>query len=149
MPTLATVVVHGTLTARSHYRYQFTPKHHGADQQAAQWLPALTLEEEFAVFDDADEHDLTDDAGELYGLRRDGEGGLLPVGVWDEQIAEFPFAGDGQAWRGYPGYPLVEMGPANRRGERSRPARVVFDKMLRAGLISRSQRQRLLKGRLA
>jgi hypothetical protein len=36
MPTLSTVVVHGTLTARSHYQYHFTPKHHGAEPNAAQ-----------------------------------------------------------------------------------------------------------------
>jgi hypothetical protein len=43
----------------------------------------------------------------------------------------------------------VELGPKNRRGQKCRPPKVVFDKMLRAGLITRNQRQRLLKGKHA
>jgi hypothetical protein len=73
MPTLSELVVHETLTRRSEYRYQFIPKHHGADRDAAEWRPELTLEEEFAVFNLADEHDLSDDEGQLYGLVQEGE----------------------------------------------------------------------------
>jgi hypothetical protein len=105
MPTLSTVVVHGTLTARSRYQYQFTPKHHGADPNAAQWLPALSLDDEFSVFDGADEHELSDEDGNLYGVRTDGEGGLRYIGTWNQQVAEFPVARAGEAWHGYPLYP--------------------------------------------
>lgn len=38
-PTLAEIVEHPVRTAARSYRYQFTPKHHGADRDAAQWLP--------------------------------------------------------------------------------------------------------------
>jgi hypothetical protein len=149
MPTLSEVVVHETLTNRSDYQYQFTPKHHGADPNAAQWLPELTLEEEFAVFDLADEHELSDEDGQRYGLRLEGGDGLRYIGIWDEQIAEFPVARQGEPWHGYPVYPLVELGPQNRRGQKCRPQKAVFDKMLRAGIITRNQRQRLLKGKHA
>jgi hypothetical protein len=89
MPTLTEVVVHERRTRRSEYTYQSTPKHHGADATAAQWLPALTLDQEFDVFDFADEHELSDDRDRLYGLRLDQEGGLHYIGVWHEQVAEF------------------------------------------------------------
>ncbi len=148
MPTLSEVVVHEARTGRSEFRYQFTPKHHGADRNAAQWRPELTLEEEFAVFDLADEHGLSDDDGQLYGLKQEGDG-LCYLGIWDEQIAEFPSARESEAWHGYPVYPLVETGPMNRRGQKCRPQKEVFQKMARAGLITRNQRQRLLKGKHA
>jgi hypothetical protein len=145
MPTLSDIFVHDGETTRSGYRYHCTPKHHGQDPNAAQWLPALTLDEEFAIFNAADEHDLSDEGGQLYGVQQQGEG-LGYIGIWHEQVAEFPFAREGEAWHGYPVYPLVDEGPEYRRGERSRPAGIVFSKMVRAGLISPSQRRRLMKG---
>jgi len=149
MPTLAGVVEHTGTTARSAYRYQFTPKHHGADQNAAQWLPDLSLEQEFSIFDEADQHELCDEDGNLYGVLRTANGDLEYIGVWDEQVAEFPVARTGTAWHGYPVYPLAEIGPVNRRGQSGGPAKVVFDKMLHAGVIGRQQRGRLLKGKHA
>jgi hypothetical protein len=146
MPTLATVAVHETLTTRSSYQYQFTPKHHGADANAAQWLPSLGLDEEFSVFDGADDHELSDEGGNLYGVLPDENGDLQYVGTWNQQVAEFPASGAGEAWHGYPLYPLVELGPENRRGEKGRPPKAIFDKMTRAGIITRRQRRRLLKG---
>src|SRR4051794_5045763 len=92
MPTLTTVVVHETRTGRSNHSYQFTPKHHGADVTAAQWLPSISLEEEFAIFDEADERDISDKDGNLYGVQQDAEGGLRCVGMWNEQVAEYPVA---------------------------------------------------------
>jgi hypothetical protein len=146
MPTLATVILHDTVTNRSHYQYQFTPKHHGADANAAQWLPSLSLEEEFAVFDAADEHEISDDLGRLYGVQADGEDGLRYLGTWNQQVAEFPRAREGEAWHGYPLYPLKELGPEDRRGEKNRPAKEVFDGLVHAGLITLRQRRRLMKG---
>jgi hypothetical protein len=81
MPTLTEVVVHGRRTTRREYQYQFTPKHHGANASAAQWLPELSLDEEFDIFDAADEHDLSDDDGRLYGVQGEGRRELLaPTG---------------------------------------------------------------------
>src|SRR5215813_2426661 len=84
MPTLATIVIHAQATRRSGYQYQFTPKHHGADPDAAQWLPSLRLEEEFAVFDLADEHELADKDGRLYGVLRNAEGEFRDLGTWQQ-----------------------------------------------------------------
>jgi hypothetical protein len=104
------------------------------------------LEEEFSVFDGAETHEVSDVDGNLYGVLPDGEGDLRYIGTWNQQVAEFPLARPGEAWHGYPLYPLVELGPVNRRGEKGRPAKKLFDTMARAGIITSRQRRRLLKG---
>lgn len=149
MPTLSEIAVHDQRTQRSAYQYQFTPKHHGAVAGTAQWLPELTLAEEFAVFDTADLHELSDDDGNLYGLARTEDGGLRYLGTWNQQLAEFPVAREGEPWHGYPLYPVNDDAPENRRGQKHRPAKEVFAKMRNAGLITRSQRKRLMKGKHA
>jgi hypothetical protein len=146
MPTLATVVVHETLTGRNRYQYQSTPKHHGADAAAAQWLPKLTLEEEFAVFNLADQNELADEDGRLYGVLRIGENDLRDVGTWQQQIAEFPLASEGTPWHGYPIWAINQDGPSNRAAQKMRPAKIVFQRMETAGLITKRQRKRLYKG---
>jgi hypothetical protein len=107
----------------------------------------LTPEEEFSVFDTADWHDLSDDRQWLYGVLRAEDGELRILGTWDQQVAAFPAADEGQPWHGYPLYPLNELGPTNRRGERHRPAKEVFAKMEQAGLITARQRKRLYNKR--
>jgi hypothetical protein len=109
MPTLAVIVVHGQPTRRSAYRYQFTPKHHGGDTNAAQWLPGLGLDEEFRVCNAADEHDLSDDAGRLYGVLTATEDVLHFIGTLNQQVAEFPVAREGEPWHGYLIYPPDEL----------------------------------------
>lgn len=146
MPTLSLIVVHSEVTERSHYAYQFTPKHHGAVPGAAQWLPSLSLDEEFHVFNVADRESLCDNRGWLYGMHKVGDE-LVDLGTWSQQIAEFPAATAGQAWHGYPIWAVNdELAPDNRRGQKMRPDRTVFDKMEAAGMLTKRQRRRLLKG---
>jgi hypothetical protein len=136
---------HAQPTHRSRYRYVFTAKHHGGGpKDAAQW--SVSLDEEFCVFDRADLHELIDDRGWLYGVLPDGDGKLRELGTWKQQIAEFPAAADGQPWHGYPLWPLNDLGPENRRGEKLRPSKAVFLRMEHVGLISRRDRKRLFKG---
>jgi len=145
MPTLPNDQLHPTPTQRSGYQYLFTTKHHGADLQAAQWLPELLLEEEFAVFDRADQLEIADGDGWLYGVQPEGSG-LRELGTWSQQLAAFPHARLGEAWHGYPLMPLNERAPQNRRGEKMRPSKAVFLKMELAGVITTAQRKRLMKG---
>lgn len=139
-------VEHPQSTRRSQYRYIFTGKHHGGDRAAARWHPELNHDAEFSVFDNADFHDLSDERGWLYGVLRDEEDGLRHLGTWNQQMAEYPLANEGQPWHGYPLWPLKELGPENRRGEKMRPAKDVFLKMEQAHLISQRERKRLFKG---
>jgi hypothetical protein len=145
MPTLANLEQHPAVTDRNRYSYQFTPKHHGSDPGAAQWLPSLTLDEEFAVFNTADEHELADDRGWLYGIRP-LDNGLQVLGTRGQQIAEFPSARAGEAWHGYPIWAVNNQAPSNIRGEKMRPDKEVFLKMERVGLLTVRQRKRLYKG---
>lgn len=133
------------MTERSRYGYEFTPKHHGAVPGAAQWLPSLSYDDEFQVFNVADREDLSDGRGWLYGVRKVADE-LLDLGTWCQQVAEFPSASAGQAWHGYPIWSVSELAPGNRRGHRMRPDRTVFDKMEAAGMLTKRQRRRLLKG---
>lgn len=130
---------------RNGKRYLFSGKHHGGDRNAAQWLPTLSHDEEFTVFDTADFHDISDE-GWLYGVRIGPRGDVLELGTWGQQIAEFPFARDNEAWHGYPLWPLKVAGPPNRKGEKHRPAKNVFLKMEAEGLIDTRDRRCLQKG---
>ena len=141
--------IHPIPTRRSGYRYQFYDKHHGRGARrsdAARWLPSLSRQEEFAVFDTADWHEIADERGWLYGVRAKDAAGVIPdLGTRGEQIAEFPFARPNETWHGYPLWPLSEEGPANRRGEKARPSKEVFLRMEAEGLLTPRERKRLLK----
>jgi hypothetical protein len=142
--------IHPVPTRRSGHRYLFYDKHHGrGGSDAAQWLPSLTQQEEFDIFDTADEHEFSDDRGWLYGIGRDGEGNVLALGTWGQQVAEFPQARAEEAWHGYPLWPLKKLGPQNRKGERQRPSKRVFLRMEEAGLLTSRDRKRLYKGDFA
>src|SRR5882724_2866430 len=126
MPTMAAVVVSGTVTTRSKYQYQFTPKHHGADKKAAQWVSSLTLDEEFAVFNMADENDFADVNANLYGIERIGADDLRVLGTRGEQVARFPATAQNQPWHGYPAWALAG---GNRAGDDMKPTKAVLDRM--------------------
>ncbi len=141
--------IHPAPTRRSRHRYLFYVKHHGRSGDAAQWLPTLTQDQEFAVFDTADFHDLSNDRNWLYGLRNDPDGEVLEIGTDGQQIAEFPRARPNEPWHGYPLYPLNDSGPQNRQGQKQRPEPGVLKKMQDAGLLTAAQRTRLMKGKYA
>jgi hypothetical protein len=147
MPTLAAIFDHPNPTPTSGYRYQSTPKHHGADRAAAQWLPNLTLEEEFAVFEFADEHNIGAANGYLYGVQPDADGGLRDLGTWTQQMAEFPPAKNPSPWHGYPIWAVNdENAPSNRASEEMRPPREVFRRLVELDFISLAKSRRLNKG---
>lgn len=137
--------LHSEQTHRSGFSYLFSDKHHGGDRNAARWSLELSEAEEFSVFDNADLHDISDDRQYLYGVLRMGDV-LRKLGTLKQQVAEFPHADEGQPWHGYPHYPLQEVGPPNRRGEKCRPEKIVFEIMERVGLLTKRHRKRLMKG---
>lgn len=107
------------------------------DKTAAQWLPSLTLNEEFAVFDGADANTISDEQGNPYGAERIGAEGLRELGTSGEQVAKFPVAAPNQAWHGYPAWPLT--------GRNRSPGKAVFEQMEQRGLINKRGRKRLGK----
>ena len=139
--------IHPSATRRSEYRYLFSSKHHGhGGSDAAQWLPTLSPDAEFSVFDTADFHGVSDEGGSLYGVLIDENRKISSLGTGYQQVAKFPSARLGEPWHGYPLWPLGEETPPNRRGEKHRPSKVVFLKMETAGLLSARDRKRLWKG---
>ena len=138
--------IHPSATRRSEYRYLFSSKHHGhGGSDAAQWLPTLSPDAEFSVFETADFHGVSDEGGSLFGVLIENRE-VLSLGTQDQQIAKFPSARPGEPWHGYPLWPLREEPPIERRGEKHRPSKDVFLKMETAGLLSARDRKRLMKG---
>jgi hypothetical protein len=82
-------VEHSASTRRSGYRYLFLAKHHGGDVKAAMWLPSISRQVEFSIFDHCDLHQIADERGWIYGILMDDDGDLSEIGTWDEQVAEF------------------------------------------------------------
>ncbi|MBI3823527.1 MAG: hypothetical protein HY289_12730 [Planctomycetes bacterium] len=141
---------HSATTRKNKYRYCFTSKHHGGGtSEDAQWHPQLSRDEEFAVFDEADYRDISDDNGWFYGVLCSEERQLRDLGTWSQQVAEFPKANVGVPWHGYPIWAVNSDAPSNRAGEKMRPPKSVFLKLETVGLITKQQRKRLLKGQHA
>ena len=138
--------LHPATAQRSGYQYFFYSKHHQAgNSQDAQWDAGLTQNEEFAVFDLADRHDLSNPNGDLFGLHLGPGSKPLELGTRGEFVAEFPVAVAGQPWHGYPCFPI-----ASRRRAHTRKPHVPIDalkKMQQAGLLTRAQASRLKKGK--
>ncbi|MHB1559133.1 MAG: hypothetical protein ACYC61_16900 [Isosphaeraceae bacterium] len=129
------------------YRYFFYDKHHKAGySEDAQWLPQMTHDEEFAVFELAVDRDLSNDKGDLYGLRLGPEGEVMILGTREEEVAEFPLAEAGHAWHGYPAWPIMRL-DRDRQQRKYPPPREVLAKMKDAGLITESKRRRLAGGK--
>lgn len=148
MPSVQSDTEHPVPTSRRGLIYLFTPKHHGGNASASCWLTELTFDEEFAIFDRADEHQVEDSAGNLYGYQvlEASNRHLRDLGSWSQQMAEYPVQRPGSPWHGYPIWPIASMAPPQYQGQRCRPERQVFDRMVELGDITIGQRKRLKKG---
>ena len=136
--------VHPKVTDNSGYGYFFYTKHHAVGKSSdAQWLPTISHDEEFAVFNLADILTLANRNGDLFGLRRDEQGKILYVGTGDEQIAEFPFARENELWHGIPMWPILE---GNDR-KRTVVPRQALHRMVEVGLLTKSKMGRLAGGK--
>jgi hypothetical protein len=143
--------IHTDRTRLSGLSYCFTPKHHGRGSVSdACWLRDLPRAEEFAVLEMADWHQLADASGNLYGLLiRDtaGKRELLELGTRHEQIARFWAESADNHWHGHPLWRVQERGSLNRSGQDYRPPRLVFDRMVEAGILNKTQAGRLNAGK--
>ena len=142
--------LHPRRSERSHHQYFFYDKHHKAGySEDAQWLPEMTHDEEFAVFDLADLHEISNEKGNLYGLHLSPERRkILMLGTREEQVAEFPLPQGDHPWHGYPAWPIMRLDRDKK--ERKYPApRDALEKMKDEGLITENQRKRLASGKHA
>ena len=137
--------LHPQETRRSNYQYCFTSKHHGGGgPDDARW--SISLDQEFLIFDVADQLEVHDDDQNYFGILP-VDGILADIGTWTQQLAECPRASVGSPWHGYPLWAINHSAaPSNRTSARSRPSKAVFEKLEVVGLISKQQRKRLYKG---
>jgi hypothetical protein len=141
--------LHPVTTQRSSFRYFFYDKHHGrGGPEAARWLPELTDNEEFAIFEQADLLELSDERGNLYGMRigpaPDRE--VRDVGTHRQQVAKFPFSRREAPWHGFPLGPMEKDYDPPRPPRRALP-RDALTKMVASGLLNMAQLKRLVNGR--
>lgn len=129
------------------YQYFFHPKHHGAGSTTdCCWKADVSRPEEFGIFRDSAERDVSDEAGNLYGLRKSPRGSVIDLGTRGEQIAQFWNAPQGSPWHGFPCWSIITSNSLNRKGQQYRPPKEVFIKMQAQQLLTASQCQRLKKG---
>jgi hypothetical protein len=140
--------VHPKKTPRG-YTYCFTPKHHYVGKaprkgfRPSRWRRDMPRDDEFQVFYMADDNRLEDGDGNLFGLhivKREGASYLEPLGEWSELLARFFLEAGNTHWHGHPVWP-VEDSP-----ERC-PGAQVFERMVELNLLSRTQADRLERGR--
>ncbi len=137
--------LHPEPTRRSSYRYFFYDKHHGrGGPEVARWALNLSEDVEFGIFDQADELELTDDRGSLYGILLGPDRQVLILGTLRQQVAKF--TDSGPHWHGFPLGPLDRNLAPPHPPERALP-KDPLQKMVNAGLLTREERRRLLKGK--
>ncbi|MGP0069248.1 MAG: hypothetical protein ACLQGP_37315 [Isosphaeraceae bacterium] len=137
--------LHPVPTRRTRLRYFFSDKHHGrGGPETAQWALDLSEDEEFVIFDRADDLDLSDDRGSLYGIRFGPERQVIALGTLRQQIAKF--TDSGPHWHGFPLGPLDRNLHPPHPPERALP-KDALQKMVDAQLLTREERKRLLKGK--
>jgi hypothetical protein len=138
--------LHPERTDRNTYQYFFYVKHHNPhNKDASQWLPELSHDEEFQIFNQADVSEIVGANGDLFGLRRGPEEQILILGTDKQMIAEFPHTDPGRAWHGYPMWPIRKGKTAGRY--RQPTPREALKKMKEAGWITENQRKRLEAGK--
>jgi hypothetical protein len=141
--------LHPRATQRSSFRYFFYDKHHGrGGPEAARWLPELSDEEEFGIFDQADLLELSDEHGNLYGISIGPEPDreVRYLGTLRQQVAKFPASHPGAHWHGFPLGPLEGDYDPPHPPRRALP-QDALRKMVARGLLDNTQRKRLLKGK--
>jgi hypothetical protein len=138
---------HTRPTEKNRNRYWFTAKHHALRDvsEHSQWSRDLSEDDEFSVFELADNNELADDSGDLYGVLLSGMHTLRTLGRIGEQIGFFWEPSPGSScWHGFPVYPLNENGlPEQQQKKRIWPPKSVIAKMNECGVITTSMRKRL------
>ncbi|MGO9598098.1 MAG: hypothetical protein ACLP7Q_08910 [Isosphaeraceae bacterium] len=137
---------HPVATDKNHYRYFFYGKHHAQhESDEAQWLRQLWGDPEFQIFNQADKFDILGENGDLFGLRRDAQGRVLPLGTRGEEVAEFPRARENDAWHGYPMWPISRKDPEGR--QRLPVPRAALKRMVEIGWLTKGQSKRSQAGK--
>lgn len=120
-------------------RYLSMYAHRGANPQKSEWHQDVPPDDEYALFETADDQAWMDINGDYWSLR---DGGALPVGTRDERIAKHPKTSNARdPWHGYPASPA-------EKGSADAPAADLLDRWLDEGVIGRPMHRRILRRRI-
>jgi len=137
--------VHPVKTLKGH-TYKFTDKHHNCSKsEHACWLPTITRDSEFSLFQGAETGDYSDDRGHLYNVHRDGEE-YIEIGTRHELLAIFWNPHSAAEWHGHPRWPIKTREAFNRKNQGYEPPKAVMQKMVDKGRISQRDADRILRG---
>ena len=126
--------------------YRFTDKHHAHPKgDHACWLPSISRDVEFSLFQGAEAGDFGDERGNLYNVHRDNEE-YLEIGTRHELIAIFWNPHSVAEWHGHPLWPIKVRGAMNRKNQAYAPPRMPLQRMADSNRISRRDADRLLRG---
>ena len=141
-------LIHPIRTSPKGYQYFFHPKHHVPRQgDHSCWLPTISRDVEFSIFESAVRLDLGDEDGNLYNVERDEEDSLMTLGHESEQIAFFWKPRSEMEWHGYPLWPLITRQSNPRVKQMNRPSDSVFEMLVQTGRLTIKESLRLKKGR--
>ena len=137
--------IYQRFTQLNELSYCFTPKHHGGrDSRNATWLPELSRAEEFMVFDMADNHQLADASGNLYGFGLKNREAFVKFmnSAYGMSISpDFGMRIRSRIGTGIRCGRVGENGPENRTTQKYCPPKSVFERIIQAGIVSGSPGQ--------
>jgi hypothetical protein len=137
--------IHPDKSKKGH-SYRFHDKHRNCTRtDHGCWLKEFTRPMEFALFQDAETGDYSDEGGNLYNVHKVGEE-YIAIGTREEQMAKFCNPDSNAEWHGYPMWPIRSKKELNRKGEAYRPSKLVLQKMVEKGRISERDADRLKRG---
>jgi hypothetical protein len=139
--------VHADKSLKGH-SYRFHDKHRNCSKtDHGCWLKEFTRPMEFALFQDAETGDYSDEKGNLYNVHRvDDE--YIEIGTRKEQMAKFCNPDSNAEWHGFPIWPIKTREDLNRKSEGYRPSKLVLQKMVEKQRISKKAAFRLRRGDL-
>lgn len=128
------------------FAYKFVDKHHHPPKgDHACWLKAVSRNDEFGLFNDADRSNLSDECGNLYNVSKHGDE-YLEIGTRHELLAIFWNPHSASEWHGHPLWPIRVKGSFNRKNEQYRPPHSAMQRMVEEARMSERDAARILRG---
>ncbi len=146
-PPRRDIDIHPVRTCPKGYWYRFHKKHHYPTCEPDQgcWLRSISRPIEFAIFEEAVAKEFSDEKGDLYNIRREGDD-VVYLGDCNEQVAHFWNPHSEMEWHGYPYWPIHRKVTTSRKKQINRPPKEVLQKMVDRDVVSRAEMGRLLNG---
>jgi hypothetical protein len=137
--------VHPEKSLKGH-PYKFHEKHRNCTRNDhGCWRKEYTRPMEFALFQDAETQEFSDEDENLYNVHKDGNE-YIELGTRQELMAFFWNPHSNAEWHGFPTWPIKTREDYNRKGERYRPSKIVMQKFVDKGRMSERDADRIRRG---